>query len=446
MRIKTENGEELIGRMKGYDNYSLIILTDSTELSIAYADVVRLQRSLGRRSYYRRGAMVGLGVGVLGSIVGGVVGGDPDLAIFGTGIFGGLGGLTGMMVGATIRRERWDPVHIPDPSAAFVMPGIGIHPPGLSALEKRMRVTTANGEKIVGQMKGYDGDSLTILTGFTEQSIAYADMMRLQRSLGIRSYYRDGARMGLTVGVGGSIAIGAILREPWAALVGIGLFTPMTSLGGMILGRLIMRERWERVDIPNQSAASVMPNIPDQDAASVIPDIPDQDSVSVMPDIGVHPVSRLVPENRMRIKTKNAEEFIGIMKKHDAYSLTIFTDSTEQSIAYADMVRLQRSLGFRSHFIAGAIIGLGAGTLAGIRGASNVGQRTESGVPETFAAIAKVLLGSGGGTLLGAIVGASIGREKWERLDIPGQGAASVIPVIGVHPNGRLALGARISF
>ena len=57
-----------------------------------------------------------------------------------------------------------------------------------------------------------------------------------------------------------------------------------------------------------------------------------------------------------------------------------------------------------------------------------------------------VLLGIGGGALLGLIVGAVIRTEKWERLDIPNQGAASITPVIGVHPAGRLALGARISF
>ena len=437
MRIKTEDGEKFTGQLKGYNADSLIILANSTEQSIAYADMVRLQRSLGRRSYYRKGAMVGLGVGALGSIVGGVVGDDPGLAILGTGVFGGLGGLTGMMVGATIRRERWDPLHIPDPSAAFVMPGIGIHPPGLSALEKRMRITTENGEKLIGPLKGYNADSLTILTGFTEQSIAYADMVQLQKSLGIRSYYRDGARIGLTVGVGGSIALGAILRDPWAALVGIGLFTPMTSVGGMVIGRLIMRERWERVDISDQGAISVMPDISDQDIASVRAGIDD------------HPGNRLALENRMRITTENGEELIGRMKEYDAVSLTILTDSTEQSIAYADMVRLQRSLSTRSRFLKGAAIGFGTGTVAGFFAASRIECNNEACVGEAFAAIAMLALGTGGGTLLGAIVGAKIKRERWERVDIPGQSAAagmSITPTIGVHPGGGLALGARISF
>ena len=57
-----------------------------------------------------------------------------------------------------------------------------------------------------------------------------------------------------------------------------------------------------------------------------------------------------------------------------------------------------------------------------------------------------VLLGGGGGGLIGLIVGAVIRTEKWERLDIPNQGATSIMPIIGIHPTGRLALGARISF
>ena len=148
----------------------------------------------------------------------------------------------------------------------------------------------------------------------------------------------------------------------------------------------------------------------------------------------------------MRITTENGEEVIGRMEGYDAYSLTILTDSTEISIAYADMAWLQRSLGIHSRLIAGTIIGLGAGIFVGFRGASNVECNNESCVGEAIAATAILLLGSGGGTLLGLLVGTTIKREKWERVDIPGQGAASVVPIIGVHPNGRLALGARISF
>ncbi len=437
MRIKTEDGEKFTGQLKGYNADSLILLTKSTEISIAYTDMTRLKRSLGGRSRYKRRVLIGLGAGV---VAGGLVAAssvtgtfDQFATVAGIGLFGGTGGL----VNAVIRREHWERLDIPGQSAAPVTPVIGVQPPDLSALENRMRITTENGEKLTGQLKRYDTDSLTILTDFTEQSIAYADMARLQKSLGIRSYYRDGARIGLTVGVGGSIAVGAILRDPWAALVGIGLFTPMTSVGGMVIGRLIMRERWERVDISDQGAISVMPDIPDQDIASVRAGIDD------------YPDNRSALEIRLRITTENGEKLIGRQKGYDAYFLTILTDSTEISIAYADMARLQRSLGVRSHFIKGTLIGLGAGMFLGAHAASNIEQSTEAGVVEAFAAIGSFLLGTGGGTLLGAIVGASIRTERWERVDIPGQSAASgmsITPTIRIHPGGSLALGARISF
>ena len=380
----------------------------------------------GGRARYKNSAMIGLGAGVVVGLVAArdITGAaEQFVTVAGVGLLGGMGGL----VNARIRREKWErvdipDVDIPDQSAVSVMPGIGVQPPGLLALENRMRITTENGEKIVGQMKGYDADSLTILTGFAEQSIAYADMARLQRSLGIRSYYRDGAMTGVVVGVGGSIAVAAILSDPWAALIGIGYFTPMLGLGGMISGAAIRRERWKRLDIPDQDAASVMPDMADR------------------------PGGRLALENRMRITTENGEKIVGRMKGYDSHSLTILTGSTVQSIAYADMARLQRSLGVRSHFIKGTLIGLGAGMFVGLLAASNVECTDESCVGAAVASTGMLLLGAGGGTLLGAIFGAGIKREKWERLKIPGQSAASIIPVIGVHPNGRLALGARISF
>lgn len=347
----------------------------------------------------------------------------------------------GGLVNAGIRRERWERVDIPGQNTPLIMPeigiqppeipaqdsvsvtpGIGVQPPGPLAFENRVRITTENGEKLIGHLKEYDADSLTLLTGFTEQSIAYTDMARLQRSLGIRSYSRDAAMTGLAVGVGGSIAVAAILQDGWAAILGIGFFTPALGLGGMISGRAIRRERWKRLDIPDQDAAFVMPDTDDR------------------------PGSQVTLENRMRVTTKNGEKLIGQVKGYDADSLTILTDSKEQSIAYTDMARLHRSLGVRSHVLKGTLIGLGAGMIVGISGASNIECNNESCVGEAIAATGIFLLGSGGGTLLGALVGVANRTERWKRVDIPDQSAVSITPVIGVHPGGRLALGARISF
>ena len=297
------------------------------------------------------------------------------------------------------------------------------HPAHAQFIGDRMRITTQHGTEITGQIKSLDNTSLTILMDYSrELSIAYADMARLQRSLGVRSYYRDGAKAGLVVGVGGSIIAAAVAPEGGvAALLGIGVFTPILTLGGMISGAAIRGERWKRLDIPDQNAASIMP------------------------DMGVHPGGSLALEDRMRITTQGGEELIGRMKIFDNSFLTILTDSTELSIAYADMARLQRSLGVRSRFIKGTFIGLGGGMVVGALAASDI-QRHAVSTAGGLAAIGAFLFGSGVGALSGLIVGAAIRTERWERLDIPGQSAASVTPVIGIHPGGSLALGARISF
>ena len=158
-----------------------------------------------------------------------------------------------------------------------------------------------------------------------------------------------------------------------------------------------------------------------------------------------HPVHAQSIGDRMRITTQHRQEIIGQIKSLDNTSLTILTDySRELGIAYAEMVQLQRSHGVRSHYKKGAVIGLGIGGLAGILGyeCNEIAHYRCNGSGRT----AVTLILSGGGALLGLIVGAAIRTERWERVDIPSQSAASVMPVIGIHPNGSLTLGTRISF
>ncbi len=153
--------------------------------------------------------------------------------------------------------------------------------------------------------------------------------------------------------------------------------------------------------------------------------------------------------DRMRIRTQHRQEIIGQIKSLDNTSLTILTDySRELGIAYADMVQLQRSLGRRSHYKKGAAIGSGIGASVGIFGAITTDGGCNAVSPSTCNVLSAVgiLILSVGGALLGLIVGVAIRTERWERLDIPGQSAASVMPIIGVHPGGSLTLGARISF
>ncbi len=162
-----------------------------------------------------------------------------------------------------------------------------------------------------------------------------------------------------------------------------------------------------------------------------------------------HPAHAQFVGDRMRITSQHEEEIIGQIKSLDNTSLTVLTDySRKLSIAYADMVQLQRSLGVRPHYKKGAVIGLGIGASVGVLGVITGGCYEIEDYFEgcgTLAA-AVILTLSGTGTLLGTIVGAAIRTERWERVDIPGQSAASVMPVIGTHPNGSLALGVQISF
>lgn len=289
------------------------------------------------------------------------------------------------------------------------------HPTYAQLIEDRMRITTEDGEKFIGRLKRYDDYSLTIFTDSTEQSIAYTDIVRLQKSFGVRSHYRDGAMVGLGVGVFGSIVGASAGGDSFVSIVGI---AGLGSLTGMLVGAVIKREKWKRL------------NIRDQDAASI------------MPAIGVHPTV-LAPGDRMRITTENGGTLFGRVKSFNNFSLTIIINSTEVSIAYTDMIRLQRSLGKRSHFIKGTLIGLGTGALVSIVAVASAG---EIEGPGAAGAVLGIGVLTSGGTLLGALVGAATRTERWERMDIPGQSAVSVTPVIGVHPNGRLALGARVLF
>ncbi len=293
------------------------------------------------------------------------------------------------------------------------------HPAKAQFIGDRIRVTTESGEKIIGELQGYDDSSLTLLADSAEQSVAYDDMAKLQRSLGMRSYARKGARRGLVAGA--TVGLISVIRYETASSGYIAipaLFGLTGSIGGFIFSAPFKTEQWERLDISGR------------------------DSASALPLIGVH---AKFAGDLMRITNKSGRTITGRLRTYDARSLTILTDSTEQSIAYADMLSLERRQLVRRFPVQGALAGLGIGALASILiVAAECGKSCEGG-----AAIGAAILAIGGatvGTALGLIFGIVKKTETWERLDIPGQERGmSVAPVIGVHPYGRLALGARIS-
>ena len=283
----------------------------------------------------------------------------------------------------------------------------------------RIRITTEGGEKIIGEIQGYDASSLALLANSAEQKISYADMARLERSLGVRSYARKGARWGFWAGAAlGSLGLINQVPDTGDGLLVFAFFSLGGSMTGFALSAPFRGERWERLDIAGQ------------------------DSASTLPIMGVHAT---LSEDRMRITTRNEGTITGRLQGYDAHSLTLHVDSTEHIISYADMLSLKRSQGFRRYPIQGAWTGLGVGTVATLVVFPPTSENLEGwgGLAVAWAAI----IFTASGTALGLLTGTMIRNEKWERLDIPGQESGlSVAPVLGVHPTGRLTLGARISF
>ncbi len=315
--------------------------------------------------------------------------------------------------------------HAPPPLNTGILLTLGLllclaHPAEAQFIGDRIRVTTESGEKITGELQGYDDTSLTLLADSEEQRVAYDDMAKLRRSLGRRSYARKGARRGLvagaTIGLLPLITGGLKVGESFA-------FLPVSSLAGSMIGFIVSApfkaEQWERLDIPAQ------------------------DSASALPRIGVHAKSA---GDLMRVTSENGETITGRLQAYDARSLTILTDSTERSIAYVDMLSLEKRQGIRRYPVQGALTGLGVGALVSILVvAAECGKGCDG--YDGYGAILFTIGTTTVGTALGLIFGTVKKTERWERLDIPGQERGmSVAPVIGVHPNGRLALGARISF
>ena len=202
----------------------------------------------------------------------------------------------------------------------------------------RIRITTEGGEKIIGEIQGYDASSLALLANSAEQKISYADMARLERSLGVRSYARKGARWGFWAGAAlGSLGLINQVPDTGDGLLVFAFFSLGGSMTGFALSAPFRGERWERLDIAGQ------------------------DSASTLPIMGVHAT---LSEDRMRITTRNEGTITGRLQGYDAHSLTLHVDSTEHIISYADMLSLKRSQGFRRYPIQGAWTGLGVGTVA----------------------------------------------------------------------------------
>ncbi len=103
---------------------------------VRFGDVLKLERSLGTRSYWKEGLVYGAGVGVAGGILYGALTHEAcEVVTLGTGdefcdelsfktatltaaAFGGGLGLCGLVVGSLIRRQEWASIRITMPNSA----------------------------------------------------------------------------------------------------------------------------------------------------------------------------------------------------------------------------------------------------------------------------------------------------------------------------------------
>ena len=107
------------------------VLSDGGSRSVMYSDVKLLERSLGTRTYKKRGFLIGA---IPGALLGGVVGlglvhlcpgldcPDPSVGkqlgalVTGSIFMGAVSGLPGLVIGALVKREKWETM--PTPSAS----------------------------------------------------------------------------------------------------------------------------------------------------------------------------------------------------------------------------------------------------------------------------------------------------------------------------------------
>lgn len=134
IRVRSEQGDWLTGRLVSLDTDSVVLSTDDGEVSMPRSEISRLDLSAGRK----RATVAGLGYGTLFGALFGFAVGLPEAIDGGTGgIFdpgaealpyttlGGaaLGALLGTVIGTLSHSDRWVPVEGgPVPLTIFAEP------------------------------------------------------------------------------------------------------------------------------------------------------------------------------------------------------------------------------------------------------------------------------------------------------------------------------------
>jgi hypothetical protein len=132
VRIHQQGKHTLVGAFVAADSVSLAILASPADtVQVPRASITGVDRSVGTRSMVPDGALIGLGVGVVGGVITGALACSPDnngwnvtqgeCMSWGAAAFGLIGALVGALSWSGERTDRWKPT---------VWPIVTLHPSG----------------------------------------------------------------------------------------------------------------------------------------------------------------------------------------------------------------------------------------------------------------------------------------------------------------------------
>ena len=140
---------------------------------------------------------------------------------------------------------------------------------------------------------------------------------------------------------------------------------------------------------------------------------------------------------RVRVTGDGHVQRSAIVSGATADSLVLRLGGRTESIAWADVTTLDRSVGYRDYGRRGAMVGGGIGAIAGVIGGATqkpCGGRTPCNVePAKVEPLAIVVLGSAG-AIVGWLIGQRFETEEWESVPIRGR------PRVALMGNGRVAV------
>jgi len=124
-RVRVHQGvESLTGTLVSLDSAALVIATGKDTVTAPRASITALEVSTGTKSHAGKGALIGLGAGLVTGVVVGIAASGSDNGDFfdfsagewavGVGLTGAaIGAGVGAIVGAGIHSDRWTPVVLP---------------------------------------------------------------------------------------------------------------------------------------------------------------------------------------------------------------------------------------------------------------------------------------------------------------------------------------------